>query len=147
MAGTINVTVWNEFVHERKNAHIGKLYPKGMHGAIADHLNRQTGIKARLAALEDPEHGLTEKVLDETDVLTWWGHMAHDKVADAVVDRVQKRVLEGMGLICLHSAHFSKIFRRILGATCSLKWREAGEKERLWVIEHRARRAPISWSS
>jgi len=72
-------------------------------------------------------------VLAETDVLSWWGHAAHGEVDDAIVDRVQKRVLEGMGLIVLHSGHYSKIFRRLLGTTCSLTWREAGERERLWV--------------
>ena len=72
-------------------------------------------------------------MLDATDVLTWWGHIAHGQVADAIVDRVQERVLQGMGLIVLHSAHYSKIFKRLLGTTCSLTWREAGETERLWV--------------
>ena len=86
------------------------------------------------ATLDMPEHGLTEERLAKTDVLLWWGHMAHGKVDDAIVERVQKRVWEGMGLIVLHSGHFSKIFKRLLGTPCSLKWREAGEIERLWVI-------------
>jgi trehalose utilization protein len=85
--------------------------------------------------LDEPEHGLSQQVLAATDVLIWWGHMAHHEVSDAVVDRVHQRVLDGMGLICLHSAHYSKIFRRLMGTTCSLKWREIGEKERIWVIE------------
>jgi trehalose utilization protein len=106
-----------------------------MHQVIAATLNSQADITARTATLEEPEHGLTESVLAETDVLIWWGHMAHDDVEDAVVDRVQRQVLEGMGLICLHSAHYSKIFRRLLGTNCSLKWRETGEKERLWNLE------------
>jgi trehalose utilization protein len=38
-----------------------------------------------------------------------------------------------MGLIALHSAHYSKIFKRLMGTSCSLTWREAGERERLWV--------------
>jgi trehalose utilization protein len=130
---TIRVTVWGENIHEKTSKLVGGIYPKGMHGAIADALNQDKEIKARTATLDQPEHGLTEKVLAETDVLTWWGHAGHDKVEDKIVDRVQARVLEGMGLICLHSAHFSKIFRRMLGTTCALSWREAGEKERLWV--------------
>ena len=93
------------------------------------------GCYVRTATLDEPEHGLTEGVLAETDVLTWWGHMAHDEVSDEIVDRVQQRVLEGMGLIVLHSGHFSKIFKRLMGTTCNLKWREAGERERLWVVE------------
>lgn len=135
MSKIIRVTVWNEYRHEKKNEAIGRIYPRGMHGAIADHLNKQEGITARTATLDEPEHGLTDAVLAETDVLTWWGHVAHGEVADAVVEKVHARVLQGMGIICLHSAHFSKIFRKLMGTSCSLKWREAGEKERLWVIE------------
>lgn len=130
----IRVTVWNEFRHEKKNAKIAEIYPAGIHGAIAAALNEQ-GMKAHTATLDEPEHGLTEDVLEHTDVLIWWGHTAHDEVDDAVVDRVQARVLDGMGLIVLHSGHFSKIFKRLMGTSCDLKWREAGEKERLWVIE------------
>lgn len=136
MKTPINVTVWNEGRHEKQNAAIAKIYPKGMHGAIADFLNKQEGIRARTATLDEPEHGLTEAVLAETDVLTWWGHLAHGEVSDAVVERVHQRVLSGMGLIVLHSGHFSKIFRRICGTNCSLVWREmeGGERERVWNI-------------
>jgi trehalose utilization protein len=95
---------------------------------------REAGFDARTATLDEPEHGLTEEVLAETDVLVWWGHKAHGDVVDPIVDRVQKRVLEGMGLIVLHSGHFSKIFKRLMGTTCDLKWREANERERLWVV-------------
>lgn len=135
MTAEVRVTVWNEFRHEKKSEKIAKLYPKGMHGAIADYLNQQPGIRARTATLDEPEHGLTEQVLAETDVLTWWGHVAHNDVSDAVVDRVHARVLDGMGIILLHSAHFSKIFKKLMGTTCNLKWREIGEKERLWVVD------------
>jgi len=128
------VTIWNEFVHERNNEQIGALYPEGIHGAIANHLRSQ-GFQVQTATLEQPEHGLTDEVLANTDVLLWWGHMAHAKVADEVVEKVYKRVvLDGMGLIPLHSAHFSKIFVKLMGSTCNLKWREIGEKERLWVV-------------
>jgi len=128
------VTVWNEFRHEKQDAEVRAVYPDGIHEAIATGL-RGHGLTVRTATLDEPEHGLTEAVLAETDVLIWWGHMAHDDVKDDVVDRVQQRVLDGMGLIVLHSGHFSKIFKRLMGTTCNLKWREAGEKERLWVIE------------
>ena len=131
----IKVTVWNEFVHEKEHEAVRKIYPDGIHNVIADALKKNSDIMVRTATLEEPEHGLTEEVLADTDVLTWWAHMAHAKVDDEIVTRVQKRVLEGMGLICLHSAHFSKIFRRMLGTNCSLKWREAAEKERLWNLE------------
>lgn len=128
------VTVWNEFRHERNNDVVASVYPDGIHTVIAEAL-AAAGYETQTATLDEPEHGLTEAVLAETDVLTWWGHAAHDEVADDVVDRVHGRVLDGMGLIVLHSGHYSKIFTRLMGTSCSLKWREAAECERLWVIE------------
>ncbi|GAB4580336.1 MAG: trehalose utilization protein ThuA [Anaerolineales bacterium] len=128
------VTVWNEFHHERHNPHISAIYPEGMHEAIAKPL-RQQGFDVKTATLDQPEHGLTEEVLATTDVLIWWGHMAHGKVSDEIVNRVYKRIVEeGLGLVALHSAHFSKIFIKLMGTTCNLKWREIGEKERIWVV-------------
>lgn len=135
MTGTIRVTVWNENRHEKKNEKVRNIYPNGIHGAIADFLNKEDGFEVRTATLDDPEHGLTDEVLNSTDVLTWWGHMAHEEVSDDIVEKVRQRVLDGMGLIVLHSGHFSKIFRKLMGTTCDLKWREIGEKERIWVIE------------
>ena len=135
MSDKIRVTVWNEYLHEKESEEIGKVYPDGIHGAIAGFLSKEADMAVRTATLEEPEHGLPQEVVDSTDVMLWWGHKAHARVEDAIVDRVQKRVLEGMGLICLHSAHFSKIFRRMMGTNCSLKWREAAEKHRLWNIE------------
>ena len=135
MADKIRVTVWNEFRHEKTHPKVTAIYPEGMHAVIARHLSAQPGLEVRTATLDEPEHGLTEEVLASTDVLTWWGHAAHGEVRDEIVDRVQQRVLDGMGLIVLHSGHFSKIFRRLMGTTCNLKWREAGEKSRLWVVE------------
>jgi trehalose utilization protein len=131
----IRVTVWNEFRHEKSKEAVKKVYPDGMHMTIARSLIAAGGIDATTATLDEPEHGLTEKVLDNTDVLIWWGHCAHGEVKDEIVDRVQQRVLAGMGLIVLHSGHFSKIFKRMLGTNCSLKWREIAEKERLWNLE------------
>ncbi len=126
------VTVWNEYVHEQEHDEVAEIYPDGIHGVIADALEKR-GFETRTATLDDPEHGLTEDVLAETDVLTWWGHAAHDEVDDEVVERVKRHVLDGMGLLVLHSAHYSKIFRALMGTTCGLKWREAAETERLWV--------------
>ena len=136
MGKSIRVTVWNEFRHEQNpEGEPAKVYPKGMHVAIADHLKKQEGIEVRTATLDESEHGLTDEVLENTDVMTWWGHLAHGEVKDEIVDKVQARVLNGMGLICLHSAHLSKVFRKLMGTTCELKWREVGEKERLWVVD------------
>ncbi|WP_132058866.1 ThuA domain-containing protein [Halorussus amylolyticus] len=128
------VTVWNEFRHEREDEAVREVYPDGIHAVIADFLDER-GFDVETATLDEPEHGLTEDVLAETDVLTWWGHDAHDEVSDEVVERVRERVLDGMGLVVLHSGHFSKIFKRLMGTTCNLKYREAGETERLWVLE------------
>lgn len=134
MANKIRVTVWNEFRHERHNEKVKSVYPEGIHEVIAAHLRPQPDMEVRVATLDEPEHGLTQEVVDQTDVLLWWGHVAHHEVQDHVVDRLQKAILEGMGLIVLHSGHYSKIFKRMMGTTCSLKWREADENERLWVV-------------
>ncbi len=130
----LNVTIYNEFVHELEVEAIGKMYPDGIHGAIANHLRKQPDISVTTATLDMPDHGLTLGVLDATDVLMWWGHAAHGEVKDEIVDRVQTRVLDGMGLIVMHSGHFSKIFKKLMGTSCGLCWREAAEKERLWVV-------------
>jgi trehalose utilization protein len=130
----MKVTIWNEFVHEQTHEKVRAIYPDGIHAAIRGGLLSMDGdLAIDIATLEEPEHGLTEARLEATEVLIWWGHCAHDRVQDEIVDRVQSRVLQGMGLIVLHSGHFSKIFKRLMGTACSLKWREAGERERLWV--------------
>src|SRR5688572_25090854 len=125
----IRVTIWNEFVHERENAEVAQLYPKGIHDVLANALRKYPELEIRTATLGDPEQGLSEASLAETDVLTYWGHAAHDDVPEEAVLRIQKRVLEGMGFIPLHSAHWSKIFKRLLGTSCALRYREAGERE------------------
>ena len=137
----IRVTVWGENVHEQKNKVVAGIYPKGMHGTIAEALNRDAGIKATTVTLQDPEHGMSGARLAETDVLIWWGHAAHGQVEDKVVERVCDAVNGGMGIIFLHSAHFSKPFKRLMGTPCNLTWREAGERERLWVT---SRNHPIA---
>jgi trehalose utilization protein len=129
------VTVWNEYRHERESEAVGEVYPDGIHAAVAAGLE-EYGFETRTATLDEgPEHGLTPGMLAETDVLTWWGHRAHDEVREAVVDRVQERVLDGMGLLVLHSGHYSKPFKRLMGTSCSIKWREADERERIWTVE------------
>ncbi|NDV02513.1 ThuA domain-containing protein [Pseudoroseicyclus tamaricis] len=135
------VIVWGENVHEQKNAVVRKLYPDGMHATIAAALNAAEGIEATTATLQEPEHGLPKGRLEETDVLFWWGHAAHGDVSDEVAERVQEAVWSGMGLVVLHSGHFSKPFKRLMGTPCNLTWREAGERERLWLT---ARNHPIA---
>lgn len=135
MPDHLRVTIWNEGRHEKKNPQIARIYPDGMHGALAAYLRGCGGLDVRTATLDEPDHGLGGDVLPATDVLLWWGHLAHGEVRDDIVEKVVERVLEGMGLVVLHSGHFSKPFRRLMGTSCNLKWREAGEKERLWVVE------------
>jgi trehalose utilization protein len=130
---TIRVTIWNEYRHELTNPIVKEIYPEGIHAALSNQL-AEYGHLTATATLDEPEHGLTDEVLANTDVLIWWGHMAHDEVEDRIIEKVHTRVLNGMGLIVLHSGHYSKIFKMLMGTSCALKWREADEKERLWVI-------------
>jgi len=129
----INTIVWGENVHDQKSSVVAELYPGGMHTCIANALNVDENINAGTATLQENEHGLSEKRLKETDVLIWWGHAAHGDVDDSIVERVVEHVWSGMGLILLHSSHFAKPFKRLMGTPCALTWREAGERERIWV--------------
>lgn len=96
---------------------------------------RDAGFAVKTATLDEPEHGLTQEVLDNTDVLFWWGHMAHGEVKDEIVERVYRRVMDGMGMVVLHSGHASKIMQKLMGTNSGeLKWREIGEKEILWAV-------------
>lgn len=132
----IRVTVWGENLHEKQDASVQRIYPEGMHATIAKGIAESLGESAtvRISTLDQPEHGLTAEVLEKTDVLTWWGHIGHDQVDDEVVARVKSRVLQGMGLVVLHSAHYSKIFRALMGTTCGLRWRSIGERELVWTV-------------
>ncbi len=130
----LRVTVWSEYRHEKKNPKVAEIYPNGMHEVIAAHLRKSPDLEVRTATLDQPMHGLTDDVILSTDVMTWWGHMAHDDVVDEIVNKLHKRVLAGMGLVVLHSGHFSRIFKKLMGTTCDLKWRELqNEREILWV--------------
>jgi trehalose utilization protein len=132
----IRLTVWNEGEHEVLDESVRAIYPDGMHSVIANGIKRQLGgaVEVRIALLDQAEHGLTEEVLDNTDVLTWWGHRSHDKVDGRIVERVHDRVLGGMGLVVLHSGHASKIFTRMMGTSGNLIWRNDGERELVWSV-------------
>ena len=132
----IRVTIWNEYRHEKKDEAVAKVYPDGIHSAIASMLGTEADMEIRTATLDEPQHGLTDEVLASTDVLLWWGHMAHGEVSDEIVGKVCQRVLDGMGFIALHSGHASKPFAKLMGTNSGeLKWRESGDTERLWLIE------------
>ena len=136
---TTRVTIWNEGVHEATELRIADLYPNGMHGAIGEGVGALLGdaIEVRTLTLDetldDPQRA--EQLLASTDVLLWWGHIAHDRVPDAFVELVHRRVLAGMGILVLHSAHFSKIFIKLMGTTCSLAWRNSADVERVWTVK------------
>lgn len=129
----IRVLVWNEYRHEKLQPPVAEIYPRGIHAAIGEYLQKCGDISVELACLDDPEQGLSEKALSETDVLIWWGHMAHDEVTDESVERVCRHVNAGMGFIPLHSAHHSRVFKRLCGTSCNLKWRH-GDRERVWTV-------------
>ncbi|MCC6695098.1 MAG: ThuA domain-containing protein [Candidatus Hydrogenedentes bacterium] len=132
----IRVTVWNEGIHEKSDEVVKALYPKGMGSQIAQYLQKQPRIATvHVSELDHDHQGLPDDILNTTDVMTWWGHKAHADVSDENVARVYQRVLDGMGLIVLHSGHHSKIFRKLMGTSCDLKWREIGERERIWVVD------------
>lgn len=130
----IKVTVFNEFLHEKSDENVRAIYPDGIHGALKEHLTDDE-ITVKTVTLDDPECGLTEDVLNDTDVLIWWGHMGHERVPDEVAIRVQQAVQNGMGMIFLHSAHHSKPFKLLMGTPCSLGWREHGDREYVWVCD------------
>jgi trehalose utilization protein len=132
----IRVTVWGENRVEREDADVRRIYPAGMHETIAEAIREHLGERAevRTATLDEPRHGLADSVLEATDVLTWWGHVAHDDVADEVAAAVQQRVLDGMGLVVLHSGHLSKPFKRLMGTSCNLRWREGDDRELVWTV-------------
>ncbi|NLN05418.1 MAG: trehalose utilization protein ThuA [Clostridiaceae bacterium] len=129
----IKVTVWNEFIHENANEHVRSIYPEGIHNEIAKFLSKNDDIQVRTATLKEPNHGLDDEILDDTDVLIWWGHIAHHEVSDEIVAKIHERVLKGMGFIALHSAHYSKPFIKLMGTSCSLRWRD-DDRERLWCV-------------
>jgi trehalose utilization protein len=128
----MKVTVWNEFYHEKKKPQILEMYPGGLHEYIASFI-REDDIEVRAVTLDDECQGLPDDVLDDTDVLVWWGHVKHGEVKDELVEKIQKRILGGMGFIALHSAHNSKVFKKMMGTTCSLKWRDHS-RERIWCV-------------
>lgn len=129
----INVTVWNEDSVASTHEKVLEVYPKGINGALEDFLKKNKNFNVKAANLDEDEFGLPDDLLENTDVLLWWGHVKHNKVPDELVQKIHNRVLRGMGLIVLHSAHFSKPFISLMGTTCSLKWRD-GDRERLWNI-------------
>ena len=132
----IRVTVFAEHGERHRGlAEIKKQHPEGLHRTLKDIFDQDVDLCTVAVCQDDDDDGkmLTDEILQRTDVLVWWGHTLHEKVSDTLVEKIVSRVLGGMGCIFLHSAHMSKPFRRLMGTGCTLKWREMGERERLWV--------------
>ncbi len=129
------ILVWNEFRHEKSSERVSEIYPDGIHNAIAQFLGEEEDFEVKTACLDDENCGITKELIDETDVIIWWGHIAHKEVPDEVAALVRDAVQEGMGAIFLHSAHHSKPFKFLMGTSCDLTWRESGDSEILWVID------------
>jgi len=136
MGSAFRVLVWGENRHEQVEEHVRAIYPHGMHTTIAEGISEFLGDTAEVSTttLDEPDHGLTEEVLAATDVLVWWGHAAHGEVDDTVVERMHQHVLAGMGLLVLHSGHWSKIFGKLMGTTCTLRWRSEQDRELVWTV-------------
>ena len=134
MSKPLRVTVWNEFVHERELPEIRAVYPEGIHGCLRSFLEKEQDITVRCVTLDMPDQGITQELLDNTDVLIWWSHARQEDITDETVRLVRNAVHSGMGLVALHSAHFSRIMRDLLGTTMTLHWRH-GDREKLWCID------------
>lgn len=134
MSRPLRVTVWNEFVHERELPEIRAVYPEGIHGCLRNFLEKEQDITVRCVTLDMPDQGITQELLDNTDVLIWWSHARQEDISDETVRLVRNAVHSGMGLVALHSAHFSRIMRDLLGTTMTLHWRH-GDREKLWCID------------
>ncbi len=130
----IRVLIWNEFHHEQTKDHVKAIYPEGIHGCIRDFLKTDGDLQITTATLFDENIGLSDELLENTDVMLWWGHVKHKDVPDEWVEKIKNRVLQGMGLIVLHSGHHSKIFKALMGTPCNLRWRESDDHERLWNL-------------
>ena len=130
----VRVTIWNENRHEQSNEHVQKLYPKGIHGAIADLLAQDEAIVTQTATLDEPEHGLSEEVLDNTDVLFGGVIAPTGKFKMKLSTESNSAYSAVWDWWCCHSGHYAKIFKRLMGTNCSFKWREEAERERLWNV-------------
>lgn len=128
----IKVTIYNEFLHEQSDEAIKALYPDGIHGQLKKVLECDE-VSVRTVTL-DTIDTLTKELLDDTDVLLWWGHMGHGRVPDETAALVRDAVIGGMGVIFLHSAHESKPFKLLMGTPGALGWRESGDLARVWNV-------------
>jgi len=125
----VKALVWSEFTEPKD------VYPKGIHGDIAEYLNASGNVEAKVVQLSDPDQGVSQAMLDWADVLLWWGHQKHRDVTDETVQRIVKSVKEGgMGYFAMHSAHYSRGLIAILGTPCGLGSVGDGGAESISVV-------------
>lgn len=128
----MNITVFNENIDELgldpkradKTAALLEVHPNGIHNTLKDLFDEMDDVNVRTATQDQEECGLSKEVLDNTDVLVFWAHRGHDDFPDEIAENIHQRVISGMGLILLHSAHHSKVLKRTLGTSGDLRWRD-----------------------
>lgn len=127
---SIHAAVWSEETAPQD------VYPNDVNSTIAEHLNEHADIVAKAVSIDHAEQGVSTELLDWCDVLLWWGHLRHDDVSDTTVDRVERYVRErGVGYIGLHSGHYARPFKRLIGTSGDLgSVRDEGETEQIEVV-------------
>lgn len=128
----LKVLVWDERQPAQKQA-----YREGLGARVARHLRGCEGVEVTEALLDDPGQGLAS--LDAMDVVVWWGHVRHAEIETATALRVVERIRSGrLGLVALHSAHWSRPFVEAMAAVArerALAALTPGERARAVVTE------------
>ncbi len=105
-ADPVRVLVWDERQKEQK-----QVYANFLGNEIANHLRSRQGFTVQSVGLDDPQQGLPDEVLDQAQVLIWWGHVRHTEIKPEKGRQIVERVKAGkLALIALHSAHWSTPF-------------------------------------
>lgn len=124
-AKKIRVLVWDETGDAQKEA-----YENYLGKCIADQLSKNAAFSVSSATLNDKQQGIGTEVLNNTDVLIWWGHIRHGEISTAKGQEIVQRIATGnLSFIGLHSAHWSvpfieamnEVTRRRIFADSSLK--------------------------
>jgi len=102
----VKVVVWDEQQPAQKQA-----YSSFLGNSVAEHLGAQPGISVRSVNINDPGQGLAGGVLDDCQVLIWWGHVRHAEISAETGRSIVERIKDGkLSLVALHSAHWSTPF-------------------------------------
>ena len=132
----LRVTVWSEVIDPVLEPRAVTYYPDDINVYLAEFLSIEHDFEVRTANLRQKENGLSQEILNDTDVLVWWSHLYDDQVSDETAQRVAETVLNGMGILFLHASLGSKPAKILLGTNSNTgKYREIGEKEKIWVVD------------